>query len=200
MYNLFGSKTRTKLLTKLMMNPDRVFYIRELAKETQIPYGMVYRELENLEELEIITREKKGTLTLLHVNTELPYLLDLRQIIMKTTGMLYALRDKLDQLDGVKYLLVFGSAAKGEDTHGSDLDLMIIGEVDEERLIEAVRVLEDETGKAVNYILWSINEFKKKIKEKNHILIDVAANPITMLRGKEDEFRQLIEHKNHQTG
>jgi len=200
MYNLFGSKTRTKLLTKLMKNPDRVFYIRELAKETQIPYGMVYRELENLEELEIITREKKGTLTLLHVNTELPYLLDLRQIIMKTTGMLYALRDKLDQLDGVKYLLVFGSAAKGEDTHGSDLDLMIIGEVDEERLIEAVRVLEDETGKAVNYILWSINEFKKKIKEKNHILIDVAANPITMLRGKEDEFRQLIEHKNHQTG
>lgn len=200
MYNLFGSKTRTKLLTKLMMHPDRVFYIRELAKETQIPYGMVYRELENLEQLGIITREKKGNLALLHVNRDLPYLLDLRQIIMKTTGILYRLKEHLDQLDEVKYLLIFGSVARGEDNHGSDLDLMIIGEVDEEQLIEAVRVLENETGKAVNYILWSITEFEEKIKEKNHILIDVAANPITMLRGNEDEFRRVIEHGNHQTG
>jgi predicted nucleotidyltransferase len=182
------------------MDPNRIFYIRELAKETQTPYGMVYKELENLEKLGIITREKKGNLTLLHVNTELPYLLDLRQVILKTTGILYTIRDKLNQLDGIRYLLVFGSAARGKETHESDLDLMIIGEVDEELLVDAIRDLEDEAGKAVNYILWSVDEFEKKIKEKNHILLDVAENPITMLRGSEDEFRQFIERGNHQTG
>ena len=200
MYNLFGSKTRTKLLTKLMIDSNRVFYIRELAKETKIPYGMVYKELENLEELGIITREKKGNLTLLQVNTELPYLLDLKQIIMKTTGILYTLQDRLNQLKGVKYLLIFGSVAKGEDSHESDIDLMIIGAVDEEKLIETIRALEKEISKTVNYILWSVDEFEKKIKEKNHILLDVAENPITMLRGNEDEFRRVIERGNHQTG
>ncbi|MGQ9469496.1 MAG: hypothetical protein ACUVTD_06695 [Nitrososphaerales archaeon] len=45
---LFGSKTRVTLLSKLMMNPDKQFCIRELSKELNIPYGMLYREVKNL--------------------------------------------------------------------------------------------------------------------------------------------------------
>jgi len=38
---LFGSKTRVALLSRLMMNPDRSFFIRELSRELKILYGML---------------------------------------------------------------------------------------------------------------------------------------------------------------
>ncbi len=194
MYNLFGSKTRTKLITKLLMEPDRPFYIRELSRETNTPYSMVYKEIQNLEQLGLIKSEKKGKITLLHVNKELPYYRDLRNLIIKTTGISYTILNQLEDLGNIEYLLVFGSVASGEDTQESDIDLLIIGEIPEDELIEAVRGIEKSVGKDLNYIHWTRDEFEKKIKEKNHLLIDVAEKPIIMLRGSEDEFRGSIKN------
>lgn len=199
MYNLFGSKTRIDLITKLVMNPDRTYYIRELAKETDIPYGMVYRELENLEELGIITRIKRGNLIFLQVNKKLPYIYDLRNIIMKTTGMLQTLKDALGEMAHIKYMLVFGSIAEGTDDITSDIDLLIIGDADETSILKAINSIEHDTGREVNYILWAIDEFEEKVKENNHLLIDISMKPITMLWGNEDEFRGLVEGSSHQT-
>lgn len=192
MYNLFGSKTRTKLLTKLMMEPERQFYIREISRETQIPYGMVYKELDNLKQLGIIKSQKKGKITLLQVNKETPYYKDLRNLIMKTTGISNIIQNHLKHPD-IEYLLVFGSIASGEDTPESDIDLMIIGDIPEIKLIEEAKEIEKNIGRELNYILWTREEFEKKIKEKNHLLIDVADKPIIMLKGSEDEFRGSIE-------
>ena len=194
MYNLFGSKTRTKLITKLMMEPDRQFYIREISRETNIPYSMVYKELDNLEHLGIITSQKKGKITLLSVNKETPYYRDLRSLIMKTTGIYNIIQDQLRKHTDIEYLLVFGSVANGEDTQDSDIDLMVIGDIPEIELIEEAREIEKNVGRELNYILWTRDEFEKKIKEKNHILIDVAEKPIIMLKGNEDEFRDSIKN------
>jgi predicted nucleotidyltransferase len=195
MYNLFGSKTRTKLITRLMMKPDKQYYIRELSRETQTPYSMVYKEIENLKQLGLIKSEKKGKITLLWVNKELPYYKDLRSLIMKTTGISYTIQEQLRKLSKIDYLLIFGSTASGVDTPESDIDLMIIGDIPELELIEAVNETEKNVERELNYILWTRDEFEKKIKEKNHLLIDVAENPIIMLRGSEDEFRGPIKNR-----
>ena len=56
-----------------MMSPYKQFYIRELSKNLNIPYSMLYKEVKNLASLGIITEEKKGKITLSTVNTNLPY-------------------------------------------------------------------------------------------------------------------------------
>ena len=195
MYNLFGSKTRTHLITRLMMEPDKQYYIRELSRETQTPYSMVYKEIENLKQLGLIKSEKKGKITLLWVNKKLPYYKDLRNLIMKTTGISYIIQEQLRKLSNIDYLLIFGSTASGEDTPESDIDLMIIGDIPEIEIIKAVSETEKNVERELNYILWTRDEFEKKIKEKNHILIDVAENPIIMLRGTADEFRGSIKNR-----
>ncbi|MCW4013058.1 MAG: nucleotidyltransferase domain-containing protein [Candidatus Bathyarchaeota archaeon] len=174
------------------MEPERQFYIREISRETQIPYGMVYKELDNLEQLGIITSQKKGKITLLQVNKETPYYEDLRNLIMKTTGIANIIQNHVKHPE-IAYLLIFGSIASGKDTPESDIDLMIIGDISEKELIEEADEIEKNIGREINYILWTHTEFEKKIKEKNHILIDVAEKPIIMLKGSEDEFRGSIE-------
>ena len=198
MNKLFGSETRVKLLTRLLMNPDHAYYIRELSKELDIPYGMVHREIENLAELHIIFKENRGKITLIRVNSGLSYIEDLRKMFMKTTGVFNIIAGSLRELDSVKYLLVFGSYAGKDFTERSDVDLLVVGSVSEEKLLEAVKKIEGLTRKEVNYIIWTEEELEDKIKSKHHLLHDIISKPLIMLAGSEDEFRRAVEEGNRQ--
>jgi len=197
MHNLFGSKTRVRLITKLMMNPKQTYYIRELSRELGIPYGMVYREIGNLAGLRIIKLEKRGKITLIHVNESLPYLGDLRNLVLKTTGVSHVILEMIPG-DSVRFMLVFGSMASGDYGERSDIDLMVVGSLEEEPLLEAAKRIEAETGREVNYVLWSEEEFREKIKSGHHLLLDIAEKPLIMLVGSEDEFRGAVKAAGHQ--
>ena len=190
---LFGSKTRVALLSRLMMNPDRSFFIRELSRELKIPYGMLYKEEKNLVSLNILTEEKKGKVTLVSVNKTLPYFAEIRRLITKTTGLADLMKSTLSRLRGIRYALIYGSFASGEESESSDIDLLVIGDVDEEKVLNAISETEKEVGREINYILWSEKEFTKRVESKHHLLTDIVSKPLIMLIGEEDEFRRTAK-------
>jgi len=191
MDNLFGSETRRSLLTALLMNQDTSYHIRGLSEVTGIPYGMVYREVQNLTEMGLIIHEKKGNLRILHVNKNLPIYPDLRNIIIKTTGFYQYLAKELT--GKLEYLLVYGSTASHSDRPDGDIDLMVIGEIDENNLLDSINRVEAQTKRAIDYIHWTNEEFHQKIKERHHLLQDIVDKPLIMLEGEEDEFRGLVK-------
>ncbi|MCP8315401.1 MAG: nucleotidyltransferase domain-containing protein [archaeon] len=190
---LFGSKTRIALLSKFMMDSNKQFYIRELSKELNIPYGMLHREVKNLASLGILAEEKKGKITLVSVNKKLPYFAELRGMMMKTAGLGDLMRGTLSELKGIRYALIYGSFASGEETESSDIDLLIVGNLSEEEVLKAVSQVEKEVRREINYILWSEKEFLKRVKSKHHLLEDVAKKPMIMLVGDEDEIRRAAK-------
>ena len=190
---LFGSRTRVILLSKLMMNLDRSFYLRELSKDLNIPYSMLYKEEKNLVSLGILVEEKKGKVTLVSVNKKLPYFTELKGLLTKTVGLGDLIRTALPGLKGIRYALIYGSFASGEETESSDVDLLIIGDVDEEEVLKATREIENKIGREINYILWSEKEFEKRIKSKHHLLLDIVSKPVIMIIGDEDEFRRAVK-------
>lgn len=190
---LFGSSTRVSLLSKLMMNSDRQFYIRELSRDLGLPYGMLYREVRNLISMGIAVEEKKGKITLISVNKNLPYFAELKGLMLKTAGLGDLLRNALVSMKGIKYALIYGSFASGEETERSDIDLLVVGKADEEDLLKAISKVEVKVGREVNYILWSEGEFLKRVKSRHHLLADIIRKPIIMLVGDEDEFRRATE-------
>jgi len=190
---LFGSTTRVALLSKMMMNPDRSFFIRELSRELKIPYSMLYKEEKNLVSLGILAEEKRGKVTLVSVNKKLPYFAEIRRLITKTTGLADLMKSTLSRLRGIRYALIYGSLASGEESESSDIDLLVIGDVDEEKVLNAISETEKEVGREINYILWSEKEFMKRVKSKHHLLTDIISKPLIMLVGEEDEFRRTAE-------
>lgn len=50
---LFGSKTRIRILTEILMNTEKKYYIRELSRKLKISYGMLYKEIKNFENRKI---------------------------------------------------------------------------------------------------------------------------------------------------
>jgi len=80
---LFGSKTRVAILNRLMLESDREFYIRELAKLLGTAFSVVYRELKNLKDLGLVREEKRGKLRFFRINKSSIIYEDLRHIFLK---------------------------------------------------------------------------------------------------------------------
>jgi len=190
---LFGSKTRVALLSKLLTNPDRSFHIRELSKDLRIPYSMLYKEEKNLVDLGILVEEKRGKVTLVSLNRNLPYLTELKGLMVKTAGLSDLLRDALSELKGIRYALVYGSFASGEESESSDVDVLIVGHATEENVLRIISKAEKKLGREINYILWDEKEFGRRIKDRHHLLTDIVRRPIIMLIGDEDEFRRTVK-------
>jgi len=193
MDRFFGSKTRATLLSKLLMNPDKTFYIRELSRELNIPYSMLYKEEKNLASLGILNEEKKGKITLISINKKLPYYTELKNLIIKTTGLTDTIKKALTNLKETRYALIYGSFASGEESEKSDIDLLIIGNPNEENLLNTTSQIEKELGREINHILWNEQEFIKRATGKHHLLTDITHKPIIMIIGDENEFRRTLK-------
>ncbi len=193
--NLFGSRTRVAVLTKLLMEPDKKFYLRELARELGVSYSVLQSEKENLVGLGVLVEEKRGKVNLISVNRSLPYYPDLRGLIMKTSGVMGVLGRELRGVAGVRFALVSGS-----ETPASDVDLLVVGDVGEEALMKAVEGVETGIGREINFILWGVNDFGERCRAGHHLLRDIVGKPLVMLVGDENEFRGSVEGRHDPAG
>lgn len=190
---LFGSRTRVLILSKLVMKANRSLYIRQLSKELGLTFSVVYKEIENLKDLGLVTEERKGKLRLFTINKDSVIYDELRNLLLKTTALGQQLKSSLPELKKAKYALIYGSIARGEELQTSDVDLLVIGDIGEENLIAGIRKVEEEIGREINYILWSEREFERRAKTKHHLLTEIADNPIIGLVGDVNEFRRTVK-------
>lgn len=190
---LFGSRTRVLILSKLVMNANRSLYIRQLSKEIGLTFSVVYKEIENLKDLGLVTEERKGKLRLFTINKNSVIYDELRKLLLKTTALGQQLKSSLPELKKAKYALIYGSIARGEELQTSDIDLLVIGDIAEENLMAGIRKVEEKIGREINYILWSEREFEIRAKAKHHLLTEIADNSIIGLVGDADEFRRIVK-------
>jgi predicted transcriptional regulator len=77
---LFGSKTRVKLLQLFYSNPNRAFYVREITRKIDEQINSVRRELSNLLSIGIITSDATQNRLYYEVSQDYQYYKPLAQI------------------------------------------------------------------------------------------------------------------------
>src|SRR6058998_725449 len=70
---LFGSKTRAKLLQLFYSNPNRSFYVREITRKIDEQINSVRRELANLLSIGIISSDTTNNRLYYEVNQDYEY-------------------------------------------------------------------------------------------------------------------------------
>ena len=86
LHRLFSSRARAQLVATLFSDPDREYYMRELARTTGQVIGSVQRELDNLEELNMVVSQRRANAKFYRANQH-HYLYDeMKSIVEKTTG------------------------------------------------------------------------------------------------------------------
>ncbi|MDD5009642.1 MAG: nucleotidyltransferase domain-containing protein [Syntrophorhabdaceae bacterium] len=186
---LFKSKARTALFQLYFTNPEGSYYLRELERMFNISVSILRKELMRLEEEGIFLSEKKGNLLYYRLNQTYPLFEELKNIVRKTIGVEGLLKDVMNDIKGVEIAFVYGSFAKGKAKAASDVDLCVIGRIDEDRLISKINAIEKSVKREINYTLFTPEEFKKRKKNKDGFILDLIDNKKIMLRGKENDLR-----------
>jgi predicted nucleotidyltransferase len=180
---LFG-KTRRAVLSLLYGHADEAFYIRHIVRVAGAGHGAVQRELKQLADAGIIQRMVRGKQVYYQANVKCPIFAELKGLIVKTTGLADVLREALAPLAGqIIIAFVYGSMANGEATTASDIDLLVVGNIDEMALHGALSEAENRLARSVNYTLMSQLEFDKRQSEKGGFLDRVLSGPKIMIMG-----------------
>jgi len=183
---LITSKAKRNLLKLFFTNPDQAFYTRQIAKLTGEPLNAVRRELDHLEKAGVVKSYREGNRRHFSVVREFPFYAELKKIVYATVGLGDYLTSRLKDAKQIELAFIYGSVAKNQETSKSDIDLFVVGEIDEEELHQLVSEIEADIGRSINYTLMTRSEFDERRKKGEPFLKRVMAEEKLMLKGKLD--------------
>lgn len=185
---------RKKVLTLLLTDPAKRWYLRDIERRTGLAIGTVRRELTGLADAEIITKIKDGNRTYYQANTDCPFLPELSGLLRKTAGLADVLSEALSSLSKkIKVAFVYGSFATNSAKADSDVDLMVIGKCTFGEVVEALMPGQEKLGREINPTVYPVDEFQKKIAAEHHFLKTVLTEKKIFLIGDEDELARLAK-------
>lgn len=180
------SKTKRNLLKLFLTNPERRFYTREISKITGEPLNAVRRELGYLEKAGLIKSHKEGTLRYYSVIKEFPFYTELKKIIYGTVALGDYLKDRFKNSELIELAFIYGSVARNEEKEKSDIDLFIVGEIEESKLHEQLSNIEKEIGREINYTLMTKKEFMERKARGDGFLQRIIGEEKLVLKGNLD--------------
>lgn len=180
------SKTKRKLLKLFVLHPEKSFYLREIEKLIHEPVAAVRRELGYLEEAGFLKSRNEGNLKYFQVNRDFPIYPELKKIIYSTIGFGDYVKEKLHSFNSIDLAFIYGSVARDEENVQSDIDLLVVGATNHRNLHKTISEIEKETGREINYILMTRQEFNERLKKKDTFMTRVLKEEKILLKGTLD--------------
>jgi predicted nucleotidyltransferase len=192
---LFGVYRR-RVLSLLLLRPDESFYIREIGRLTGIPAGPLHRELKALTEAGLLVRKASGNQVRYQASRDCPIHQELAGIFRKTAGLADVLRESLSPVaEEIALAFVFGWVAQGKEKSTSDIDLLIVGAVSFEKVVEACHVARERLGREVNPVVMSKSAFRTKQRGRHRFVSRVLSEPKIFVLGDASELGKLAEDR-----
>jgi predicted nucleotidyltransferase len=161
----------------------------ELASHLNITVSSLQRELNSLSASGVLERKQDGRRTYYKARKDSPVFGDLRDLFLKTAGIVPALQSELRRFgERIRWAAIYGSVARGQEAAESDIDLLIVGGIATADLLPVLRRLEHRFGREVNVKRYSEKEFRDKMRGGDHFLKAVVKGKIETLVGSLDEL------------
>lgn len=196
---LFGSRSRVKLLEKLVIE-DTVgrsstgFFIRELCRDTDEQINAVRRELMNLEALTILKSYEQNKKKYYAMNRNCAIYNEIREMFLKSYNVLTPVKEffkgrkNLDLVTISETILDFRN-----ETTNNIVDIFIIGELDK---IEFNNFLEKSFfGKKVKYAIMSLEDFMNRLEYNDKLVLSILGQKGNFFLRDRLEIESTIENK-----
>lgn len=188
---LFG-KVRRKVLSTLILNPDRSFYLLELIRLLDCGRGAVQREVSKLTKTGLIIRTKVGNQVHYRADRESLIYRELRSIFSKTTGLVDLLRNSLENCcDPIGMAFVFGDYARGEAGENSPLSMMVVGRTSMDALKSCTADFSREAQREIRLTVFDQDEFKRRISSGDRRIREILSSSRIFIAGGERELSVL---------
>ncbi len=188
---LFG-KSRRALLALFFSHEGEAFYLRQIVRAVSMGQGAVQRELARLTEAGLICRTRQGNQVFYQANRICPIFPEVKSLVAKTVGASEVLRRALHRLSHrIEIAFLYGSSVTGTLRPASDVDLMVIGPVTFAEVAEAIRPAQESLRREINPSVYSLKEFRGKVKAGHHFLKALVKAPKVLLMGDEHVLKRM---------
>lgn len=187
-------KTKQNLLSAILLQPERSWYLSEVARYLQVPPSSLQRELAQFVESGIVVKRQDGNRVYFQADRTCPVFEELFGLLTKTVGLADLVRDALTPFqDRIELAFIYGSVATSRERSSSDVDLMLVGEATLAEVAFPVRELESRLGRVVNLTVYTSLEFAKRVAEKNHFLTAVLETELLFILGTANDLARLVK-------
>ena len=164
-----------KVLGLVFADPAQSFALNELLVKAGGGRGGGQRQIENLLAAGVLEEgPRRARQRSIKVNTSFFLYPELRGIVLKSFGLVEPLRQALMPFDAqIEEAFVFGSVAKGTDTHHSDIDLIVVGSAPLMALSDAMLNVEAVLGRPVHLNLYSSPEWVQ-LQKNDPVLAQIS--------------------------
>ncbi len=177
--SLISSKTRIKLLLKFFLHEGTRGYLRGLEHEFGESSNAIRLELNRFMKAGLLSSETVGNKRMFMANREHPLYSNLRQIVHKHVGLDRIIDTIVAQLGQLEQVYLTGAFARGLDD--GQVDIVLIGEVDEGYLAQLVSRAERLIERRIGYRVLPANDLEAKQfkqREPTHLLLWDHQNPV----------------------
>ena len=187
------TKTQQRVLGLLYGKPEQSFYTNEIVRRANMGRGTIRRELERLVAAGLLVISHEGNQHHYQANPNNPVYHELLGIVRKTFGIVDVISSALVAVDDqIDLAFIYGSIAKGEDTASSDIDLLVITDsLAYADLMTVLTDVEQSLGRPVNPSIYTVEQIKNKLKQKNAFLTRVMEQPKLWVKGDENDIGQF---------
>ncbi len=190
--NLFSSEVRISLLGHFLLHSEDEFYLRQLSSHFKISPRSVSLELKNLESIGLIHKRISGKQHYYLVDKQHPLFNDLKNIFIKTVGIKDIIAKALNNyVSQIEFAFIYGSFANGSATAGSDVDLMILGDVKSRKISGSMISIGEKLSREINFSIITVTEFNQRLKDHDHFLNSVYNSPKIFIIGNFHEFERM---------
>jgi len=191
---LFGSKTRVKLLQLFFGNTNRSFYVREITRKIDEQINSVRRELANLLSIGIIKSNTSNNKLYYEVDQKYQYYDPLNAIFgieskrktKPTPGKMQKPDNPIFTIGNIELAIYTGIFTKDET---SGVDILIVGNTNPTQLSKFIADLEAQELKEIRYVIMSLDEFNYR-KQINDRFVSLVI----------DSKKQIVVDKNNILG
>ncbi len=186
---LFGSRTRLKLLRLFLIHPQEQYFVREISRRIDEQLNSVRRELANLEKLTIIQTVTSNKKRFYRLNTKCVLYPELKSLILKARLVIEEdLIQKLKKAGSIQYLVLTGLFVGQDD---AKTDMLIIGRVNRQKLAPLIKPMQENFDREIRYTVMSRQEYEYRRDVTDLFLFDILENKkvtlIDTLHKKKDD-------------
>ncbi len=146
---LLSSRGRAEIFRLLFGGTGEELHVRAIERRSGLNNSTIRQELRKLVRLDLVHSRRDSNRVYYRAKTENPLYPEIRNLVLKTSGLADVLKPAL-QDKRIRAAFVFGSIARGEEKAGSDVDLMVIGELGLRDLSGLLSGIEEKIGREVN--------------------------------------------------
>jgi len=190
---ILSSKIRAEIFYLLFGIADNELHMREVERRSGHAIGTIQTEFKKLLRLDLVKKRRDGNRLYYRANKDHPLYPDIHSLVVKTIGLTDIFRKVFERQPDIQIAFIFGSIANHSEKAGSDLDLMVMGNLGLRQISKMLSGLPDQIGREINPHVLSIEEFRKRKSNNDHFITHVMKTPKIMIIGNKDEFEAMVE-------